>query len=148
MVKRADKLERAQGAYISDEEITDIFNYLKNKFDKPIFPDFEAEVARVNGEEHDELAESGKVPNSTTISTNVNRKRPESSKTIQRSIKGKTNVSTSTTSMQKLKERARKRREAAEASKTLDLEKVNSEPKKSDVSKKKKMDMDFFLGRK
>ncbi|MEV4851046.1 hypothetical protein, partial [Microbacterium sp. LM3X-1.2] len=68
--------------------------------------------------------------------------------TIQRSIKGKTNVSTSTTSMQKLKERARKRREAAEASKTLDLEKVNSEPKKSDVSKKKKMDMDFFLGRK
>ncbi|MGZ9796758.1 hypothetical protein ACTMNU_12370 [Staphylococcus pseudintermedius] len=50
--------------------------------------------------------------------------------------------------MEKLKERARKRREAAEASKTLDLEKVNSEPKKSDVSKKKKMDMDFFLGRK
>ncbi|MGZ9796757.1 hypothetical protein ACTMNU_12365 [Staphylococcus pseudintermedius] len=93
LVKRADKLERAQGA---SDEITDIFNYLKNKFDKPIFPD-EAEVARVNGEEHDELAESGKVPNSTTISTNVNRKRPESSKTIQRSIKGKTNVSTSTT---------------------------------------------------
>ncbi|HDA2604493.1 TPA: DNA translocase FtsK [Staphylococcus aureus] len=148
LVKRADKLERAQGAYISDEEITDIFNYLKNKFDKPIFPDFEAEVARANGEEEDELFENGKVPNSTTISTNVNRMRPEPSKTTQKSIKGKTNVSTSITSMQKLKERARKRREASEAGKLKDIEKFNREPKRSSSTKKKQMDMDFFLGRK
>ncbi|HDF3191508.1 TPA: DNA translocase FtsK [Staphylococcus aureus] len=148
LVKRADKLERAQGAYISDEEITDIFNYLKDKFDKPVFPDFEAEVARANGEEDDELYESGKVPNSTTISTNANRMRPEPSQTTEKSIKGKTKVSTSAASMQKLRERARKRREAAEAGNTIKETQSNNKTNQSTQTKKKQMDMDFFLGRK
>ncbi|HAR5547583.1 TPA: DNA translocase FtsK [Staphylococcus aureus] len=148
LVKRADKLDRAQGAYISDEEITDIFNYLKDKFDKPVFPDFEAEVARANGEEDDELYESGKVPNSTTISTNANRMRPNPSQTKEKSIKGKTKVSTSSASMQKLRERARKRREAAESGQIIKEPISKNKPNKSTHTKKKEMDMDFFLGRK
>ncbi|MCC9107983.1 hypothetical protein LOY09_14465, partial [Staphylococcus aureus] len=125
-----------------------IFTYLKDKFDKPVFPDFEAEVARANGEEDDELYESGKVPNSTTISTNANRMRPEPSQTIEKSIKGKTKVSTSAASMQKLRERARKRREAAEAGKTIKETQSNNKTNQSTQTKKKQMDMDFFLGRK
>ncbi|EZW50459.1 hypothetical protein U970_02512 [Staphylococcus aureus 56824-10] len=146
LIKRDDKTVRAQGAFISDDEIKNIFSHLRDKFDKPIYVDYKKVVARAKGEEDDELAESGKVPNSTTISTNANRMRPEPKQNSGQSIKGKTKVSTSASSMQKLKERARKRREAKEGiSKTSNDSNQSTE---KNQSKKKQMDMDFFLGRK
>ncbi len=146
LIKRDDKTVRAQGAFISDDEIKNIFSHLRDKFDKPIYVDYKKVVARAKGEEDDELAESGKVPNSTTISTNANRMRPEPKQNSGQSIKGKTKVSTSASSMQKLKERARKRREAKEGiSKTSN---DNNQSTEKNQSKKKQMDMDFFLGRK
>lgn len=148
LVKRADKLDRAQGAYISDKEITDIFNYLKDKFDKPVFPDFEAEVARANGEEDDELAENGKSPSGMTISKNEKSIKPkptasDTKKSEQKSIKGSVNVSTTKASMEKLRERANKRRQQQLENKGQ--KKVVEKPKKEE---KKQMNMDFFLGRK
>lgn len=148
LIKRDDKKVRAQGAFITDDEIKGIFEHLRNKFDKPIYVDYKKVVARAKGEDDDELSESGKVPNSTTISTNANRMRPEPSKTPQQSMKGKTKVSTSASSMQKLKERARKRREAAESGKTTKTSKHSNQTRTSKQPKKKQMDMDFFLGRK
>lgn len=146
LIKRDDKTVRAQGAFISDDEIKNIFSHLRDKFGKPIYVDYKKVVARAKGEEDDELAESGKVPNSTTISTNANRMRPEPKQNTGKSIKGKTKVSTSASSMQKLKERARKRREAKEGiSKTSNDSNQSTE---KNQSKKKQMDMDFFLGRK
>ncbi|HIH7827266.1 TPA: FtsK/SpoIIIE domain-containing protein [Staphylococcus aureus] len=146
LIKRDDKTVRAQGAFISDDEIKNIFSHLRDKFDKPIYVDYKKVVARAKGEDDDELAESGKVPNSTTISTNANRMRPEPKQNSGQSIKGKTKVSTSASSMQKLKERARKRREAKEGiSKTSNDSNQSTE---KNQSKKKQMDMDFFLGRK
>lgn len=148
LIKRDDKKVRAQGAFITDDEIKGIFEHLRNKFDKPIYVDYKKVVARAKGEDDDELAESGKVSNSTTISTNANRMRPEPSKTPQQSMKGKTKVSTSASSMQKLKERARKRREAAESGKTTKTSKHSKQTRTSKQPKKKQIDMDFFLGRK
>ncbi|MGW7394874.1 hypothetical protein, partial [Streptomyces venezuelae] len=63
-----DVVERAQGAFISDEEITRIFDYIKEHYDKPVFRDYKAVVARHNGEESDEMYETGKTPNSTSVS--------------------------------------------------------------------------------
>ncbi|HDY9569575.1 TPA: hypothetical protein RRN36_002506 [Staphylococcus argenteus] len=146
LIKRDDKTVRAQGAFISDDEIKNIFSYLRDKFDKPIYVDYKKVVARAKGEEDDELAESGKVPNSTTISTNANRMRPEPKQNSGQSIKGKTKVSTSASSMQKLKERARKRRETNEGTNNKSV--TSNETSKNKQTKKKQMDMDFFLGRK
>ncbi|MHD0398810.1 FtsK/SpoIIIE domain-containing protein [Staphylococcus simulans] len=45
LIKRDNKIVRAQGAFISDEEITDIFNYVRDKFEKPVYVDFKKFIA-------------------------------------------------------------------------------------------------------
>lgn len=121
LVKRANNLERAQSAFITDGEITNIFNYLKDKFEKPVFPDFETIVARSKGEQVDDDLENGKTPYSTTVSTNSDRKLPEvnsettaESKQEDTSVKGSTEVSTSKSSLEILREKARKKKELSE----------------------------------
>ncbi|HHX0046043.1 hypothetical protein L6D11_13925 [Staphylococcus aureus] len=151
LIKRDDKLVRAQGAFISDEEITDIFNYVRDKFEKPVYVDFKKVVARAKGEEDDELAENGKSPNGMTISKNADRMQPRATTQIkeptpQKSVKGKIKVPTKASSMKKLRERAKTRREN-------DNKSLNGKQRKDNINdqqkkEKKKMDMDFFLGRK
>lgn len=167
LILREGKMERAQGAFISDSEITAIFSYLKENLDKPIFPDFRAIVARANGEEVDEMAEGGSTPNSVTLSTNANRRRPNDDfkkhkeNTQKPSIKGKTPVSTEKSHMQKLRERANKRRQFKEnkdneevskqhtgAATSNEVAQSNSSEEPKQKTMKKQMDMDFFLGKK
>ncbi|MDW4023680.1 FtsK/SpoIIIE domain-containing protein [Staphylococcus saprophyticus] len=119
LVKRAGTIERAQSAFISDDEITNIFNHLKEKFDKPVFPDYERIVARAKGElEEDD--DEGVPPKSVTVSTNANRKRPTTASNTKKnddenqSVKGDTEVSTSKSSLEKLRERANKQRQLNE----------------------------------
>lgn len=117
LVKRAGSIERAQSAFISDDEITNIFNHLKDKFEKPVFPDYETIVARAKGELEDE-DEDGIPPKSVTISTNADRKRPTTASEdneSKQSVKGSTNVSTSKSSLEILRERANKKRQLNES---------------------------------
>lgn len=116
LVKRAGNIERAQSGFISDGEITNIFDHLKNKFEKPVFPDYETIVARSKGELEDD--DEGTPPESVTISTNADRKRPTAASETdetKESIKGSTNVSTSKSSLEILKERANKQRQLNES---------------------------------
>lgn len=117
LVKRAGSIERAQSAFISDDEITNIFNHLKDKFEKPVFPDYETIVARAKGELEDE-DEDGIPPKSVTISTNADRKRPTTASEdneSNQSVKGSTDVSTSKSSLEILRERANKKRQLNES---------------------------------
>jgi len=72
--------------------------------------------------------------------------RPEPNQKSPQSIKGTTKVSTSASSMQRLKERSRKRREATEGTSNKSV--TSNETSKNKQTEKKQMDMDFFLGRK
>lgn len=164
LIRRAGKIVRAQGAFISDEEITGIFDFLKDKFEKPVFPDFVKEVARANGEldEDGEASETGKVPQSTSVAVNADRKRPTPSNTSSnKSIKGKVRVPTNPSSMAKLKQRAEERRRK-DAERNQSKSEVNTavkDDKPKDISntetnepsepkqEKKKADMSFFLGK-
>lgn len=167
LIKRDDVKVRAQAAFISDDEIVNIFDYLKENLEKPVYPDFKAIVARANGEEVDEMAEGGSTPNSVTLSTNANRRRPNDDfkkhkeNTQQPSIKGKTPVSTDKTHMQILRERANKRRQSKEnkvdesvsiqptgAASSNEVAQSNSSEEPKQKAVKKQMDMDFFLGKK
>lgn len=158
LIKRDDVKVRAQAAFISDDEITSIFDYLKENYDKPVYPDFKAIVARANGEAEDEAAESGSTPNSTTLSLNADRKRPNDDLAKhkakeEKSIKGTVKVSTEPSHMQRLRERAKKRKQADEKQKTgafvnKDIEQAKTKDKPKKNSEKKQMNMDFFLGKK
>ncbi|WP_270251668.1 FtsK/SpoIIIE domain-containing protein [Staphylococcus warneri] len=150
-----DVVERAQGAFISDEEITRIFDYIKEHYDKPVFRDYKAVVARHKGEESDEMYETGKTPNSTSVSVNQNRMKPtpNKSKSTQKSIVGTTKVSNP---MKVFRERARKRQlkeeqvnqEVGEQRIGAKYNPPQKETEKQEKPKKKQMDMDFFLGKK
>lgn len=154
LVRRGGEVERAQGSMIDDDEIERIFNYLKDKYDKPIFPDFETIVARENGEDVDEAYETGKTPNSTTLSVNADRKRPTptDSKTQSKSITGKTSVSTSPEKLAVFQERKKKRQlKEEQVSQEVGEQRIGAKYNKKqadDNPKKKQMDMDFFLGKK
>lgn len=50
----SDDLQRAQGLYFSDAEITDITSHLRKKFGKPNFVDYKGYMARFDGEEESE----------------------------------------------------------------------------------------------
>lgn len=159
LIRRAGKIVRAQGAFISDDEITAIFGFLRDKFEKPVFPDFVSEVARVNGDDKGEgFGESGRTPNSTTLSVNADRKRPTPSGTASNkpSIKGKVKVPTTPSSMSKLRERAEARRKKDMDKKNVkEQNKVVSNPvetkqdnnSQEPKQEKKKADMSFFLGK-
>lgn len=123
LIKRDDRVVRAQGAFISDNEIKTIFDYLRGEFDKPIYVDYKKVVQRAQGEATDKDAENGRVPNSTTISTNADRKRPTvpnepivENEEQEPSVKGSTEVSVSKSSLEILREKAKKQRELKEAS--------------------------------
>ena len=153
LVRRGGEVERAQGAFISDEEIESIFNHLKEKYDKPVFPDFEAIVARENGEDTDESYETGKTPNSTSLSVNANRKKPTPTKKEEKSIKGATQISTNSDAMKRLRQRAKKRKlKDSQINQEVGEQKIgaiyNKENKEEKPKEKKSMDMDFFLGKK
>ncbi|HCU8763827.1 TPA: DNA translocase FtsK [Staphylococcus aureus] len=149
-----DEIERAQGAFISDEEITRIFDYIRENYDPPVYRDYKSVVARHNGEEVDEAYETGKTPNSTTISVNADRKRPIStaSKTQNKSITGKTSVSTSPEKLAVFQERKKKRLlKEEQVSQEVGEQRIGAKYNKKqadDKPKKKQMDMDFFLGKK
>lgn len=116
LIKRDDRIVRAQGAFITDDEIKNIFSYLRDNFDKPIYVDYKKIVARVKGEE-DEDSDEGVPPKSVTISTNADRKRPTTASEdneSNQSVKGSTNVSTSKSSLEILRERANKKRQLKE----------------------------------
>lgn len=55
--------QRAQGANITRKQLNAVFDALSEKFEKPIYPDYHAKVAREeakeNGEEYDEEASEG-----------------------------------------------------------------------------------------
>lgn len=51
LIKEGSKITRAQGAYLSDEEIKAINDHWRNTFEKPIFVDYKSVVAREDGEE-------------------------------------------------------------------------------------------------
>lgn len=150
-----DDIERAQGAFISDDEINRIFDYIKDKYDEPVYRDYKAVVARHNGEEPDEMYETGKTPNSTSVSVNQNRMKPtpNKSKSPQKSIVGTTKVSNP---MKVFRERARKRQlkeeqvnqEVGEQRIGAKYNPPQKESEKQEKPKKKQMDMDFFLGKK
>lgn len=121
LIKRDDRIVRAQGAFISDDEIKNIFKYIRDNYDKPIYVDYKKVVSREAGEQSDEDLENGKTPYSTTISTNSDRKLPEvnsetttESKQEDSSVKGSTEVSTSKSSLEILREKARKKKELSE----------------------------------
>ena len=158
LVKRADKLDRTQGAYISDDEITRIFDYLKDKYDKPVFPDFIKEVARANGEDVDEASESVKSPNSTTLSTNANRMRPKptASNGNKPKVKGTVEVSTSKESLDRLRKRAEDRRQKQKEKNSI-ATKNREVPIESKIKDKKSednedeaptIDVNFLTGKK
>lgn len=159
LIKRADVTERAQGAFISDDEINRIFEYLRDKFEKPVFPDFVREVARENGELEDD--ETG-GQTSTTLSVKADRKRPvptessgKSSSSAKSSIKGKVKVPTSNSSMAKIRERAKARKmknEQVQGNSNESSVEPKNEPKNEVTTdkpkqEKKKADMSFFLGK-
>lgn len=59
--KANDSLIRAQGLYIKDEEITEVTDYLKNKFDKPNYVDYQAYMRRFDGEDEENNETFGAV---------------------------------------------------------------------------------------
>ncbi|MBG9206940.1 DNA translocase FtsK [Staphylococcus sciuri] len=57
LFKSAKGMVRAQGPYITDEELEAIINHWKEKFDKPVFVDYKAVVDRLEGVESGEIIE-------------------------------------------------------------------------------------------
>ncbi|TDL95512.1 FtsK/SpoIIIE domain-containing protein [Macrococcus carouselicus] len=51
LIKIGSSFTRAQGAYLSDEEIINITTHWREKFDKPVFVDYKSIVARESGDE-------------------------------------------------------------------------------------------------
>lgn len=51
LIKEGSKITRAQGAYLSDEEIKSINDHWRQSFEKPIFVDYKSIVSREEGEE-------------------------------------------------------------------------------------------------
>lgn len=117
LIKRDDRIVRAQGAFISDDEINNIFKHLRDNFEKPVYVDYKKVVAREKGEESDGESDEGQTSKSVTLATNADRKKPSTASNdndSNQSVKGSTNVSMSKSSLDILKERAKKQRELNE----------------------------------
>lgn len=128
----ANELIRAQGGFLKDEEITAITNYVKEHNEKPVYEDYKAVMARLEGEDEEGNEQFNAVSSLQQTRTDQQKEVSKTSSTSNRrkSVDEMTQSELSTLEKAKQKAKQRKAERQAKQQKTNVSESNKKEPKK------------------
>lgn len=128
----ANELIRAQGGWLKDEEITAITNYVKENNEKPVYEDYQAVMARLEGEDEEGNEQFNAISSLQQTRTDQQRETSTTPSTSNRRKSADEMTQSELSTLEKAKQKAKRRKAERQdkQQKTNVSESNKKEPKK------------------